>query len=410
MLQKLVPALILLCAASSMHPATAADAPYRQTESDAYTRYELLAPGSGKFRILYEVTATTPGARHYFNPIRKGSVATDERVVDRATGKPLRFDVVNGEIARGRGVTDAAADGEYIRVTLARPVPPAGGEARVLIDKTYADTKSYRVEGDTIVFDRSLGIKRNAVVLPPGYELLSCNHPAQVLQEPDGRIKISFWNDGAAPVPLVVRARRTADLAAAASSVADRLDERARQSREIVYYLRQPETSSFDLSHDYTETRPGVRTYTNVVRAGSSVTDPSARDLDTGTALRWQILKGEAIAKAGGDADGATPDTQAVVFHFAPPKEGESRRLRISETYTDPQRYRLVGDELVWDRSFGRPTNAVVLPAGWLLTNSSAPAAVTETADGRIRLDFINPRLDDVSVLITARRRAPGSR
>ena len=44
--------------------------PPRQTEADAYTRYELLAPGSAKFRIVYEVTATTPGARYYFNPIR----------------------------------------------------------------------------------------------------------------------------------------------------------------------------------------------------------------------------------------------------------------------------------------------------------------------------------------------------
>src|SRR6266567_1974052 len=76
----------------------------RQTESDAYTRYELLAPGSAKFRIIYEVTANTPGATYYFNPIRKGSVATDESVFDRATGKPLRFDVVGSAVARAGGV------------------------------------------------------------------------------------------------------------------------------------------------------------------------------------------------------------------------------------------------------------------------------------------------------------------
>src|SRR5690349_8679889 len=77
--------------------------PPRQTESDAYTRYELLAPGSAKFRIVYEVTANTAGARYYFNPIRKGSIASDERVLDRATGKPLKFDVVNGLVARAGG-------------------------------------------------------------------------------------------------------------------------------------------------------------------------------------------------------------------------------------------------------------------------------------------------------------------
>src|SRR6476619_3597545 len=75
-----------------------------QTEADAYTRYELLAPGSAKFRIIYEVTATTPGATYYFNPIRKGSVATNESVFDRATGKPLVFDEVGVDIARTGGV------------------------------------------------------------------------------------------------------------------------------------------------------------------------------------------------------------------------------------------------------------------------------------------------------------------
>ena len=70
-------------------PAGNAQAVARQMEADAYTRYELLAPGSAKFRIVYEVTATTPGATYYFNPIRKGSIATDESVVDRASGKPL---------------------------------------------------------------------------------------------------------------------------------------------------------------------------------------------------------------------------------------------------------------------------------------------------------------------------------
>ncbi len=59
----------------------------------------------------------------------------------------------------------------------------------------------------------------------------------------------------------------------------------------------------------------------------------------------------------------------------------------------------------MWDRSFGRPANAVVLPAGWMLTNSSVPGTMSEMPDGRIRLDFVNPRTDDIPVLITARKR-----
>jgi hypothetical protein len=141
------------------------------------------------------------------------------------------------------------------------------------------------------------------------------------------------------------------------------------------------------------------------------VSKPSARNLDTGEPLRWDVLKGDAIARAGlragadGLPDPITPQTEVVVFRFAPVKAGESVRLRMFETYTDSARYRLVGDELVWDRAFGRPANAVVLPAGWVLTNSAIPATVSELPDGRTRLDFVNPRPDEIAVLITARRR-----
>src|ERR1044071_5830873 len=104
--------VVLLGTGLAAHAAAAQGAP--QTESDAYTRYELLAPGSAKFRIIYEVTANTPGATYYFNPIRKGSIATDESVFDRATGKPLVFDVVGSAIARAGGVRNNDTSETYI--------------------------------------------------------------------------------------------------------------------------------------------------------------------------------------------------------------------------------------------------------------------------------------------------------
>ncbi|MDA1080546.1 MAG: HEAT repeat domain-containing protein [Gemmatimonadetes bacterium] len=88
-------------------PGSGSGQPPRQTQADDYTRYELLAPGSGKFRILYEVTATTPGATQFFNGIRQGSVASDESVFDMMTGNPLRFDEVGQEIARAGGRENA---------------------------------------------------------------------------------------------------------------------------------------------------------------------------------------------------------------------------------------------------------------------------------------------------------------
>lgn len=181
----------------------------QQASADEYTRYELLAPETAKFRIVYDVTATAPGARYFFNPIRKGSEATDEAVTDPVTGAPLRFTEVDGATARAQGLARADLETRYIRVELPRPVPQ-GGEVRIRIDKTYRDPKSYYTEGGEIVFDRSLGIKRNAIVLPQGYELVSCNVPSQVLTDAQGRIVVSFINPGPGAAPLVIRARRLA--------------------------------------------------------------------------------------------------------------------------------------------------------------------------------------------------------
>lgn len=398
-----------LCASLIFAGTLSAQRAARQTESDAYTRYELLAPGSAKFRIVYEVTATTEGAQYYFNPIRQGSIASDEHVYDRSTGSSLVFDEVGQAVATAGGVGGRDSTQKYIRVQLARPVPGNGGEARVLIDKTYEDVASYYLAGDTIIFKRSLGIKRNAVVLPLGYEIVSSNYPSQVLQQPDGRVAIAFWNNTPGAAEVLLKARK-ASLAASvmvkSGAPSARLDERVHQNREIVYFLQSPETHAFDLYHDYTESRVGMSTYINEVRAGSTVSKPSARNLDTGEELKWEVVKGAAITAGGYPVRDVTAASEIVVFRFPPVKQGGSTRIRMFETYTDTARYKLVNDEIIWDRAFGRPANAVVLPAGWMLTNSSIPAVVSTQDDGRVRLDFINPRPDEIAVLITARRRA----
>jgi hypothetical protein len=85
--------------------------------------------------------------------------------------------------------------------------------------------------------------------------------------------------------------------------------------------------------------------------------------------------------------------------------EGASLRLRITETYTDPGRYLLQNGELLWDRSFGRARNTVVLPEGWYLTANAVPAVITESDDGRIRLRYVNDRPGSIEVFIKAERR-----
>jgi len=395
---------------------------------DEYTRYELLAPETASFKITYDVTAVTPGAKYYFNPIRKGSQASDESVVDLMTGEPLTFKEVTGQQARDAGLKDADLDTHYIQVQLARPVPREG-EARIRILKTYKDPKSYYREGDAIVFNRGLGIKRNAVVLPANYELVGANIPVQVIEERDGRIAASFMNIYPNEAPLIIRAKPVKAGAATAAApsappqgqvqpaAADappreqpmdqiRVTERAFQDREIVYFLKDPETHAFSLYHDYTAQREGEHQYVNVVRTGSAVSDPSARILDTGEVLKTRTLTGADIAREKIDIpDRVEPDTQVVLIPFTPVKKGASVRLRISETYTDPARYGLIEGQLMWHRSFGRPRNDMVLPAGWYLTTTSIPAVITQETDGRVRLSFWNPRPDNVDVFVKGRRR-----
>ena len=405
-------------------PSAATPSAAKQTETDEYTRYELLAPETASFKIYYEVTATTPDAKFFYNPIRKGSAASDEAVFDSMTGAPLPFEVVSGAEARKDPLmADADADTNFIKISLARPVPQ-DGQGRVLILKTYKDARSYYREGDAIVFNRPLSIKRNKIVLPAGYELVGCNVPSQVLSEPDGHIAISFVNASSGEAPLILRAKLGAQTGPSAAphpatqarswespfqgeSERARLSERARQDRDIVYFLQQPETHAFSLYHDYTESHEGADKYLNVVREGSTVSDPSAYILDTGEKLSTKMMTGADLTAAKIDAgEPVTPTTQVVLIPFPPVKKGQSIRLRISETYTAPTSYKLDGDELIFDRSLGRARNAVVLPAGWYLTASAIPATITQLSGGRIRLDFWNGRPDSVDVLIKAKHRA----
>ena len=417
-----------LAAAASTSPEASRDGVYlptttTQSEADEYTRYELLAPETASFRISYEVTATTAGAKFFYNPIRKGSAASEESVYDAMSGAPLHFEVVSGTEARKDPLMpDADAETRYIRVTLARPVPEHG-EGRLLILKTYRDEKSYYRDGESIVFSRPLGVPRNKVVLPPGYEVVGLNVPSQILTQPDGRVAISFMHAGAGEAPLVLRAVRDAQTGAAAVPPAastrrswespfageteqERLSERAHQDREIVYFLQPPETHSFTLYHDYTETRAGVNGYANVVRTGSVASHPSATVLDTGEQLPAREMSGAELAASKiNTGETVAPAARVVVIPFTTIQSGQTLRLRITETYTAPVSYRLEGEELVFDRSLGRPRNAVVLPSGWYCTFSAAPATVTQLPDGRVRLDYWDDRPEAVDVLLKARRR-----
>jgi hypothetical protein len=182
---------------------------------------------------------------------------------------------------------------------------------------------------------------------------------------------------------------------------------RAEQDREIRYWLMDPATHQFRISHDFTITREGQKSVHSFVRAGSEVApDSKMFDLDTGEPLHTHLASGAEVNALGYYP---TPtDPKSVVVQGDLPEavgKGESVRIRVEESYTDPVGYKMDGGELVWTRTLGRPVNDVSLPDGWMLTASNAPAKVMLDAQGRVTLRFTNTRNGDLDVTIRARKR-----
>jgi hypothetical protein len=182
---------------------------------------------------------------------------------------------------------------------------------------------------------------------------------------------------------------------------------RAAQDRVISYWLLDPATHQFFISHDFTVTRVGQKHVHSFVRNGSTVSpDAKMIDLDTGKPLKTYAVPGKDVNALGYYPDKVDPDSVAVqgdLEHAI--AEGQSTRVRVQETYTDPVGYTVKEGELVWTRTLGRPANFVTLPAGWMLTQVNTPAVVSLDEEGRIKLRFTNTRHGDLAIEIRARRR-----
>jgi len=184
---------------------------------------------------------------------------------------------------------------------------------------------------------------------------------------------------------------------------------RAEQDREISYWLLEPSTHQFRISHDFTVTRVGQKSVHSFVRKGSVVSpDAKMTDLDTGKPLKTSTVAGKDVNALGYYPEPVEPDSVAVQGDLEHPVgDGQSTRVRVQETYTDPVGYVLKDGELTWTRTLGRPLNYVTLPAGWMLTSVNTPAVITLDEEGRIKLRFTNTRNGDLAIVIKARKRPP---
>jgi hypothetical protein len=182
---------------------------------------------------------------------------------------------------------------------------------------------------------------------------------------------------------------------------------RAEQDREISYWLNDPASHTFLISHDFTVSKEGQKYVHSFVRKGSDVA-PDSRivDLDTGNQLKTTVVAGKEVNALGYYPTPTDPESKVVQGELETPiGKGESRRVRVVETYTDPVGYTMKGDELVWTRTLGRPVNYVTLPAGWMLTSVNTPAVISLDEQGRVKMRFTNIRNGDLDITIKAKKR-----
>src|SRR5579875_1739723 len=103
---------------------------------------------------------------------------------------------------------------------------------------------------------------------------------------------------------------------------------RAEQDREIRYWLLDPATHQFRISHDFNVTRPGQKYVHSFVRAGSVVTNSQIFDLDTGEQLRTYTVTGKDV-NALGYYPNPAPDDEVVVQAELPHPIAAGQSVRV---------------------------------------------------------------------------------
>jgi len=356
-------------------------APARAQQSfyshDNYTQYELLEPGSAQFAITYFLTERRAGSVFVLNQTRSGSAGSDISVFDPRTGKPLKFDYLSGEELAKDGTPGRFDPAEhYIRARLANPVPE-GGEGRVKILKTYKDEKSYLVEGDDVVFKRSLGIARNSIVLPKGYRLVSSNVAAQMFTLPDGRLKISFEHAHGYAADVTIRGRKAAPLPPAPIH-----SEHSFDFTKVLYEFA--EGGVVKVTREIIVSAPGPTAFVPNQMAASDVV---VTDVDTGKTLELKAGREGRIAQL------LEPIARA----------DQSARLRL--TGTMKSRYDVADGQFSWEARIDEPRAVFLLPPGFDLVSISVPATVTTQQDGRVALQIYAGAEGIVRVTIRAAKR-----
>jgi hypothetical protein len=338
---------------------------------EAYTEYEILEPGSEAFRIKFLPENTRVGATEIVNATRGGSEGSGIEVYDPRTGNPIKFTYETG----------ATPDEHAIHAPLPFPVPE-GGIGRVLIYKTYKDPRTYMMNGEDIVWVRSLSGYRLGVVLPKGFSFLSSNVAAQVSTTASGQLRLAFANPSGQSNPVTIHARKTT----AAFNPAPYTDMFFDDVKTL-YDLGDPATGTFGVQQTYSDYRKGASAKLDSL-SYLTLKDLKVIDLDTAKPL-----------SVSGQGAQATAKLEVPIVN-----DKQSAHLRITGTVTDGS-YKLENGDLVLTRTMRGLRNTVLLPAGWEVAGVSQSGTIGRTAQGRAFVALINLNGENsYTVTIRARR------
>jgi len=325
----------------------------RLFSQDAYTEYEILAPGSEEFRIKFLPEENRVGATELVNATRGGSEGSGIEVYDPRTGKPAPFTYEPDK-----------NDPETHAIHAKLPIPvPQGGVGRVLIYKTYKDPRTYMMHNDDIVWVRSLSGYRLGVLLPKGFAFISSNVAAQLSTTAGGQLKLAFANPSGQSNPVTIHARKTT-----ATFKPAPYEDMFFDDVKTLYDL-DPSTSSgqMHVEETYSDYRKG----------------PSAK-LDS---LSYLSLKDLSVI----DLDTAKPlpvTGQMAKLEVPIANDKQSAHIKITGTIADGS-YKVSGDELTFQLTLHGLRNTILLPAGWDVTAVSQSGTIG-TYQGRQFVSLIN--------------------
>ena len=341
---------------------------------DAYTEYALLEPGSESFRIRFLPEETRAGATEIVNATRGGSEGGDIKVYDPRTGDPVEFTYAQ--------VGDNP-DAHAIRAKLPRPVPE-GGIGRVLIYKTYKDPRTYQMNGNDLVWVRSLSGYRLGVILPKGYAFTSSNVAAQLATTSDGRLKLAFANPSGQANPVTIHARKT-NAAFTPQPFMDVFFDDVK----TLYDLDQPDSGKVNVEQTYSDYRSGAVAVLDT-QTYLRLTNLKVTDLDTGKPLT--------PVNNGG--------TTSVKLEVPITNERQSAHLRLTGTMGKVD-YSVVKGELMFTMTVYGLRNTVLLPSGWEVSAISQSGTIG-TSRNRVFVSFINLNAENNYRVTIRARRADG--